>query len=182
MPCDLTQGLSGITCRDNTGGIATVYLTELANIDTITYDTDGSILTFSMDVGTQFWEYAQLKQTSEWEENFKTVAENGTFGWDQLLKIRLFKRDSNKRKEIQLLAQNTLVAIVKDMNTDGSGNPYYWLLGEVRGLDLADGSKYTSGKNVSDLNGWDLSFAGAEAQKARQVLYSLIPILIQPAT
>ena len=159
-----------------------MYLTELSNIDTITYDTDGSILTFTLDVGKQFWEYAQLKQTSEWEENFKTVAENGTFGWEQLLKIRLFKRDQNKRNEIQLLAQNTLVAIVKDMNTDSGGHPYYWLLGEVRGLDLADGSKYTSGKNLSDLNGWDLSFSGAEAQKARQVLYSLIPNLIIPAT
>ena len=181
MPCALTQGISSITCRDNTGGIATVYLTELANIDTVTHAVDGSISAISMLVGTQFWEYAQLKQTSNWDENYKTVAENGTFGWEQELNIRLFKRDQNKRNEIQLLAQNTIVAIVKDMNNDGT-DPYYWLLGEVRGLDLADGSKYTSGKVLSDMNGWDLKFTGAEAQKARQIDASIIANLLLPAS
>jgi hypothetical protein len=61
-----------------------------------------------------------------------------------------------------LLAQNTLVAVVKD------NNGKYWYLGKQRGLDLTGGSAGT-GTADGDRSGYTLTFTGAEPALAPEV-------------
>lgn len=175
MACALTQGFTTLDCKDNTGGVIEFLITELANVETV-IDTDGLITAITMAPGSQFWEYKQLKETAQWTEELKTTPANGTIAYNQTANIVLFKRDTAKRNEIKLLSQNVVCIIVKDKN--GS----YWLLGETQGCDLADGSKYDSGKAGTDKNGWDLAFGAVEHEPAKEVDSSLIAALLIPAS
>ncbi len=174
MACAITSGISSIDCRDNAAGITEVYLTELSNKDTIAYTSD-VITTFTLATGKQFWVFQQIKESSDWNETPKINIQGGTIGWEQDVTIVIPKRTTTKRNIITELAQNTLMCIVKDLNG------LYWLIGEVRGADLSDGSKYTSGKVISDANAWTLQFKAAEGSQAREVDSTLIPDLIVPA-
>jgi hypothetical protein len=173
MSCALTQGFDTLDCKDNTGGVIEFLITELANLESIT-TTDGAITAITMAPGSQFWEYKQLKETADWTEDLKATPANGTIAYNQTANLVLFKRDTEKRNEIMLLAQNTVAIIVKDKN--GS----YWLLGEEQGCDLADGSKYASGKAGTDKNGWDLVFSAVEHEPAKEVDGTLISTLLIP--
>jgi hypothetical protein len=61
-----------------------------------------------------------------------------------------------------LLAQNSLVAVVKD------SNGIYWYLGKTRGIDLTAGSAAT-GTAQGDRSGFTLTFSGAEPAMAPSV-------------
>lgn len=174
MACAITAGISSIDCRDNAAGITEVFITELANKNAIAY-TSEKITTFTLTVGKQFWAFQQIKESSEWNETPKINIQGGTIGWEQDVTIVIPKRTTTKRNIITELAQNTLMIICLDLNG------LYWLLGEVRGCDLADASKYASGKVISDANAWTLQFKGAEGVQAREVDSALIAALIVPA-
>ena len=174
MACALTQGISALECRNNAGGVSTVYLTEFANVETYTL-TAGVLTSITMAVGTQFWQYSQLKETSDFKEDFKISATKGTIGYEQTVSLFIPKRDTEKRNELYLLAQNTIMVIVKDLNG------YYKMIGLERGADLNDGSTYNTGKAVSDDNAWSLNLMAKEGIPAPEVDATLIADLIIPA-
>jgi len=175
MACALTQGLSALECRSNAGGVAAIYITELENVESYTL-TAGVITAMTLATGKQFWTYAQLKETSDWKEDFKISSSKGTIGYEQSVSLFIPKRDTTKRNELYLLAQNTVMVIVKDLNG------YYVVVGLVRGADLADGSTYTSGKAISDDNAWSLNLQAKEGQPAPELDATLIADLLLPAS
>ena len=168
MSCALTQGYT-LDCRDSLGGIVEVYFTEAANV-TATTEASGVITSLTKDTGKRFWKYALVKDTSMFNQTITASVANGTVFYTQELQIILNKLQTNTRNEILLLAQNSLVAVVKDSN----GN--YWYLGKTRGIDLTAGSAAT-GTAQGDRSGFTLTFSGAEpamAPSVAQAVYSAL--------
>ena len=168
MSCALTQGYS-LDCRDSLGGIVEVYFTEAANVTTTT-EASGVITALTKATGKRFWKYALVKDTSMFNQTITASVANGTVFYTQELQIILNKLQTNTRNEILLLAQNSLVAVVKDSN----GN--YWYLGKTRGIDLTAGSAAT-GTAQGDRSGFTLTFSGAEpamAPSVAQAVYSAL--------
>jgi hypothetical protein len=168
MSCALTQGYS-LDCRDSLGGIVEVYFTEAANVTTTT-EASGVITALTKATGKRFWKYALVKDTSMFNQTITASVANGTVFYTQELQIILNKLQTNTRNEILLLAQNSLVAVVKDSN----GN--YWYLGKTRGIDLTAGSAAT-GTAQGDRSGFTLTFSGAEpamAPTVAQAVYSAL--------
>ena len=69
---------------------------------------------------------------------------------------------TNTRNELLLLAQNSLVAVVKD------SNGIYWYLGKTRGIDLTANAAST-GTAQGDRSGFTLTFTGSEPELAPSV-------------
>ena len=72
------------------------------------------------------------------------------------------KNDADNRNVLKVLAQSTLLIIVKDQNN------LYWVVGESNGADLT-ASTVGAGKAYGDLNGSTVSFEGKESAPARQI-------------
>jgi hypothetical protein len=175
MSCLLTSGINAQACKDGTPGVIKAYITDFANVTSYTI-VDGVITAMTLATGRQFWEYNQIKESSDWMEELIVNVQAGSIGYSQTLNIVIPKRDVPKRNELLLVAQNTLMIIVKD------ANELYWVLGLTRGCDLDSGSKYESGKKLGDNNGWTLVFKASEGQPAPAIAPTLIPTLIVPAS
>jgi len=164
MSCALTTGFT-LDCRNSNGGIEAVYFTELAKKGTVT-TTSGVITAFTLTSGN-FFKYELRKKTSQFEQNIQVSNESGTVYYEQNLTIKLDKLETTRRNEILLLAQNSLLAIIKD------NNGKYWLMGETRGATLSSG-KGSTGTSYSDLSGFELSFQAEEPELAKEIDPALI--------
>jgi len=173
MACALTQGYT-LDCRDSLGGIVEVYFTEAANVTTST-EASGVITALTKATGKRFWKYALVKDTSMFNQTITASVANGTVFYTQELQIILNKLQTNTRNEILLLAQNSLVAVVKD------SNGIYWYLGKTRGIDLTAGSAAT-GTAQGDRSGFTLTFSGAEPAMAPSVNQSVYSALETPGS
>lgn len=173
MACALTQGYT-LDCRDSLGGIVEVYFTEAANVTTST-EASGVITALTKAAGKRFWKYALVKDTSMFNQTITASVANGTVFYTQELQIILNKLQTNTRNEILLLAQNSLVAVVKD------SNGIYWYLGKTRGIDLTAGSAAT-GTAQGDRSGFTLTFSGAEPAMAPSVNQSVYSALETPGS
>ena len=160
MSCVLTQGYT-LDCRDSLGGIVEVYFTEAANV-TATTEASGVITALTKAAGKRFWKYELVKDTSMFNQTLNASVQNGTVFYGQELQIVLNKMQTNTRNELLLLAQNSLVAVVKD------SNGIYWYLGKTRGIDLTANAAST-GTAQGDRNGFTLTFSGAEPALAPSV-------------
>jgi len=88
--------------------------------------------------------------------------ENGTNFWEQAVSLIFTKNDSALRNSLKLLAQSTLLVIVKDQNGK------YWVVGEQNGADLT-ASTQSAGKAYGDLNGSTVTITGKEPCPAREI-------------
>ena len=182
MGCLLTNGIAR-GCRDNTGGIKRVLITNKTNIDTISPEQgatgspsdEGEITSVDMELGTQFFEFKPNKLSSNWVENIQSNVQNGTIGYEQVLTLMFSKNEAEKRNQIKLMGQAEMVAIVEDYNNK------YFMLGEVMGLELSGGSS-ASGTALTDMNGWNITLSGSEHEPAREVDSDIIDVLLEEAT
>jgi hypothetical protein len=165
MACALTQGYT-LDCRDSLGGIVEVYFTEAANVTSVT-EASGAISAITKTTGKRFWKYELVKDTSMINQTLTASVQNGTVFYAQELQIVLNKLQTNTRNEILLLAQNSLVAVVKD------SNGLYWYLGKTRGIDLTAGTA-ASGTAQGDRSGFQLTFTGSEPAFAPSVASGII--------
>ena len=178
MSCLLTSGIAKC-CRDNSGGLKRVLITNKINVasispvqgETSSPADDGVIDTITMDGSAVFYEFIPNKMSSNWVENIQSNVQNGTIGYEQVLTLVFAKNEANKRNQIKLLGQAELVAIVEDYN-----NKYFYL-GEVNGLELSGGSS-ASGTALTDLNGWNVTLTGMEHEPAREVTASIVDALL----
>lgn len=173
MSCVLTSGYT-LDCRDNVGGIETIYITELANKNAITA-ASGVITAFTLTTGKQFWTYNIQKETASITENIPDGIANGTLHYEQTLVMTLRKLQATLRNEIYLLAQNNLMIIVK-LRTGK-----YFLLGQNTGMELQTLAS-TSGTAMGDASGYTLTFIGKETTGMQEVTSSLITTLTAPAS
>lgn len=168
MACALTQGYT-LDCRDNVGGIKTVYIAELSRKSALTIAASGFVTAFTLTSGI-FFTYQLEKETSSLTENIQTNDVNGTLFFEQDLMFTIRKLQASSRNEIKLLAQNRLMVIVLDRNGK------YWLLGSDNGCELQP-STGASGTAMGDFNGYTLNFKAKEETPMPEVSSSLISAL-----
>ena len=171
--CDITSGFT-LGCRDNTGGIANLYILS----GSITSVTDASEGLISGITGSgEFYKFELFRQTSDFSEAITSTPENGTVFYEQTLNAVFFKLQSSTRNQVKVLAQNPNLKIIVETNNgtvDGVGR--YWLLGEDRGMQLLSGTGAT-GTAFGDLNGYSLTFTGQEPNPASEISGSLADAL-----
>ena len=167
--CDITSGFT-LGCRDNTGGIANLYILS-GSIDSVVDASEGLIETISGS--GEFYKFELFRQTSDFSEAITSTPENGTVFYEQTLNAVFFKLQSSTRNQVKVLAQNPNLKVVVETNNgtvDGVGR--YWLLGEDRGMQLLSGTGAT-GTAFGDLNGYSLTFTGQEPNPASEISGSL---------
>lgn len=167
--CDITSGFT-LGCRDNTGGIANLYILS-GSIDSVVDASEGLIETISGS--GEFFKFELFRQTSDFSEAITSTPENGTVFYEQSLNAVFFKLQSSTRNQVKVLAQNPNLKVVVETNNgtvDGVGR--YWLLGEDRGMQLLSGTGAT-GTAFGDLNGYSLTFTGQEPNPASEISGSL---------
>jgi hypothetical protein len=169
MSCNLTQGFP-LACKDSVGGIKTLFLLEQSNVATFTASGQ-TVISLTLNAGKIFWEYDLRKATSEMTSAITTSEANGSTFYKTDIKFVMYKMDANKWGELQSLAQQLVVAIVRDNNNN------YWFVGYVNGGNLLT-SQGKTGKAFGDLNGFDLSLEFEEPNPLYLVPASLIPALI----
>lgn len=165
MACALTSGFN-LDCRDSNGGINTIYVATFSDADSFT-EASGVITAVTLSPSRVFYEYQVRRYTSVAVETITGSQENGTIFYDQLVTAYLDKMATDKRIQIQLLAQNYLYVIVKD------NNGRYWWYGKTRGLMLNAGTAGT-GTAAGDRNGYELPFSGQEPSMAQEVAEAVI--------
>ena len=171
--CDITSGFT-LGCRDNTGGIANLYILS-GSITTVADASEGLIS--GITGSGEFYKFELFRQTSDFTEAITSTPENGTVFYEQTLQAVFFKLQSSTRNQVKVLAQNPNLKIIVETNNgtvDGVGR--YWLLGEDRGMQLLSGTGAT-GTAFGDLNGYTLSFTGQEPNPSSEVSGSLADAL-----
>lgn len=171
MACALTQGYT-IDCRDQAGGVKSIYLIEIDNVSGVT-SAAGIVTAISKANNKRFWKYNLQRATAEASEEIQASLENGTIFYAQALSIVLNKLQASTRNEIVLLAQNRLLAVIETQAEK------YWLYGKVNGLMLA-GGKAGTGKAFGDRSGYELNFTGEEKDLALEVTQGIIAGLETP--
>ena len=160
MPCALTTGYS-LDCKDSAGGITEVYFIEEANV-TAMATASGVVTGLTKASGKRFWKYELPKETGSFTHNPTVSTENGTLFFEQNLTIVVNKLAADINTELKLLAQNIVIAVVKDNNNK------FWMLGKERGLDMS-GSTSGSGTAFGDRSGYSLVFVGKEPDQLYEV-------------
>jgi len=159
MSCILDNGYQ-LGCKDSLGGIKQVYIASFNDAEVFTYDAEDVIDTAT---GTEdFYTFEQRNEQGEFTQTGNHSVENGTNFWEQVVSLVFTKNDAADRNTLKVLAQSTLLVIVKDQNG------IYWLVGETNGADLT-ASTASAGKSYSDLNGTTISITGKEAAPAREM-------------
>ena len=169
MPCILTEGVT-LDCRQGVGGVKKIYLTEFANVSTIT-SSSGSVSAITMVSGKKFWTIELELEDAQFDENATVSIENGTTFYEQTLTFSVYKMTAKNRNIVRLLTQNRLMVIVQD------ADDVYHLAGETRALHLT-ASATSTGKAMGDKNGYSITLTGKEPLPCNKVNSGVISGII----
>jgi hypothetical protein len=160
MACNLTAGIQ-IGCRDNTGGLKTLWITDYTNVSSIT-QTTGDTITAISGSGT-FYEFQLIRTSSQLTETVNASLENGTVFYQGEIVTYFNKLGQDKRNILKTLAQSQRLAIVAEDN-----NGQYFYLGQTYGCFISAGTSVT-GKALGDANGYNLTFQYLEPNPMNQL-------------
>jgi hypothetical protein len=163
MACELTKG-RGLDCKIATGGIKAVYFVQHADATVAT--TAGAVS--DLDLTTNLFKYTLPRGTGSFTETIQPSSENGTVFYEPSVNIKLHKLTVADRNEINLIAVNRLLIFVETNVKDDNGKNKIWCLGVDNGMELSAGTSQT-GAGFGDMNGYDLTFTGAESEPALYV-------------
>ncbi len=158
MACELTKG-RGLDCKDIMGGIKAVYFVQ--HEDATIAHSSGSVS--DIDLTTNLFKYTLPRGTGSFTETIQPSVENGTVFYEPAVTIMLHKMTVADRNEIKLLAQNRLIIFVETNATISNGHTNIWCLGVENGMELTAGTTAT-GAGFADMNGYNLTFTGAESE------------------
>lgn len=157
MSCDLSRGRA-LECRDQVGGVKFVWFIAYENLPTLTVDGDEQITAF--DTGSDIFYKYNLQTGGAGFTQAIQVGEGGTPYYENTLEIDLQRLTKEDRKEITLMARNTLCAVIEDFN----GNVFF--AGTEGGLTVTGGEVKT-GKAIGDMSGYSLILTGQERTMAK---------------
>lgn len=149
MSCNLTAGIT-LGCRDNVGGLKTMWITDFCNISNITQST-GDTITQISGTGT-FYCFELIRTSSQHTETVNASLEAGTVFYQGEVVTYFSKLDQAKRNILKTLAQSQRLAVVVEDN-----NGTYFYLGQTYGCFISAGSSVT-GKALGDANGYNITF------------------------
>jgi hypothetical protein len=164
MSCNLTAGIA-LGCRDNVGGLKTMWITDFTNITNIT-STTGETITSISGSGT-FYEFQLIRTSSQHTETVNASLENGTVFYQGETVTYFVKLEQAKRNILKTLAQSQRLAIVIEDN-----NGQYFYLGQTYGCFISAGTSVT-GKALGDQNGYNMTFQYLEPNPMNQLAGSL---------
>ena len=164
MACNLTGGIA-LGCRDNVGGLKTMWITDYTNIASVTQST-GDTITQISGSGT-FYEFQLIRTSSQHTETVNASLENGTVFYQGETVTFFSKLEQAKRNILKTLAQSQRLAIVVEDNT---GALFY--LGQTYGCYVTAGTSVT-GLNLGDRNGYNITFGYLEPNPMNQLSGSL---------
>jgi hypothetical protein len=167
MSCNLSAGIQ-LGCRDNTGGLKTIWITDYPNVLSITQST-GDTITAISGTGT-FYEFQLIRTSSQLTETVNASLENGTVFYQGEVVTYFSKLSQDKRNIMKTLAQSQRLAIVAEDN-----NGQYFYLGQTYGCFISAGTSVT-GKALGDQNGYNLTFQYLEPNPMNQLSGSLASI------
>lgn len=153
MSCNLTAGIQ-LGCRDNVGGLKTMWITDYCNVDSITLNGTDEITQIS-GTGT-FYCFELIRTSSQHTETVNASLENGTVFYQGETVTYFSKLDQAKRNILKTLAQSQRLAIIIEDN-----NGSYFYLGQTYGAYVSAGTSVT-GKALGDQNGYNITFAYLE--------------------
>jgi hypothetical protein len=153
MACNLTAGIA-LGCRDNVGGLKTMWITDYTNIASLTQST-GDTITQISGSGT-FYEFQLIRTSSQHTETVNASLENGTIFYGGECVTFFAKLDQAKRNILKTLGQSQQLAIVIETN-DGS----YFYLGQTYGCYVTAGTSVT-GLGLGDRQGYNITFGYLE--------------------
>lgn len=173
--CSLTQNIP-LDCRQTTGGIKSIFVTNLLNQSTPPTSSGGTVTAYTLTAagGFKFFRYDFRKATGSWTETATLSDPNWTIYYAGDIKIQFTKLEVNKQQELHLLAQNDLIVIILD------NNGQYWLTSTTNGCTLTKVDGVT-GKNFGDLNGYTLEMKYQEPLPALLLPANLLPPLLLPS-
>ena len=167
MACNLTSGIA-LGCRDNTGGLATLWITDYTNVTSLTQST-GDTITAISGTGT-FYEFQLIRTSSQLTETVNASLENGTVFSQGEIVTYFSKLGQDKRNILKTLAQSQRLAIVAEDN-----NGQYYLCGQTYGCFISAATSVT-GKALGDANGYNMTFQYLEPNPMNQLSGSLASI------
>lgn len=165
----MTTGYNDRTCTNGKGGIKSVILFPVANASGITLTANAIT---AMTVTGEVFQYKLKSNLSSYTSPIRVNKDNGTLWYEQSLSMVLASDTKELRAEIHLLAQNEVMCLVE--KADGT----YVALGVGEGLQVADGSEYTSGVLKSDRNGHVIALTGLENDEVPDVADAIITTLL----
>ncbi len=167
MACNLSAGIQ-LGCRDNTGGLKTLWITDYTNVLSITSST-GDTITAISGTGT-FYEFQLIRTSSQLTETVNASLENGTVFYQGEVVTYFNKLGQDKRNILKTLAQSQQLAICAEDN-----NGQYFYLGQTYGCFISAGTSVT-GKALGDQNGYNMTFQYLEPNPMNQLSGSLSSI------
>jgi hypothetical protein len=167
MACNLSAGIQ-LGCRDNTGGLKTIWITDYTNVTSLTSST-GDTITAISGSGT-FYEFQLIRTSSQLTETVNASLENGTVFYQGEVVTYFNKLGQDKRNILKTLAQSQRLAIVAEDN-----NGQYFYLGQTYGCFISAGTSVT-GKALGDQNGYNMTFQYLEPNPMNQLSGSLSSI------
>lgn len=168
MSCNLTAGIT-LGCRDNVGGLKTMWITDFCNIASITQST-GDTITQISGTGT-FYCFELIRTSSQHTETVNASLEAGTVFYQGETVTYFSKLEQAKRNILKTLAQSQRLAIVVEDN-----NGSYFLLGQTYGSFISAGSSVT-GKALGDANGYNMTFQYLEPNPMNQLSGALSSVV-----
>ena len=176
MSCDITSGFT-LGCRDNAGGVKTVYILGDTGAAVDSYTTAGTNGEIDSMTGTgNFYEFELVKQTSSFTEAINADDAAGTVFFQQDLVMVFHKMEASKRNQIKLLAQAPNLKVVVE---DNNGKQFF--LGAHNGLTLSAGTAGT-GTAFSERNGYEITLTGLEPEGAQELDGTLSTITLTGIT
>ena len=176
--CEMTAGYSK-PCRDEKGGIKSVYFIQLEHISSMTVsaskEVTAIVLTAPSGGTARAWRYKLEMNLSSFTDTLTGSRDNGTLFSAQQLTMILNDNRQATRNQLMLLAQNDLVAIVELANGD------FEMLGAYNGLTLTTDER-ASGVIKSDRSGHTITMDGQEDELAFKVDSTIIAGLVIPVS
>jgi len=162
MACDITAGFS-LGCRDNAGGIKSLYILSGSLPETGVTETAGQVTDLS---GTGiFYQFDLTRGTSDFTETINGSTENGTVFYESTINAVFLKMQSSLRNQMKVLAQNPDLKLVVETNNAGTEGDKFFYVGKVYGGQLNGGQGQT-GTAIGDANGYTLTFTAQEPEPA----------------
>lgn len=168
MSCNLTSGIQ-LGCRDNVGGLKTMWITDFCNIASITQST-GDTITQISGTGT-FYCFELIRTSSQHTETVNASLEAGTVFYQGETVVYFAKLEQAKRNILKTLAQSQRLAVVVEDN-----NGAFFLLGQTYGAFISAGSSVT-GKALGDAAGYNMTFQYLEPNPMNELSGSLSSVV-----
>ena len=162
MACDITAGFS-LGCRDNAGGIKTLYILSGSLPESGVTEASGEVTALT---GTGiFYQFDLTRGTSDFTETINGSTENGTVFYESTINAVFLKMQSSLRNQMKVLAQNPDLKIIVETNNAGTEGDKFFYVGKTYGAQLNGGQGQT-GTAIGDANGYTLTFTAQEPEPA----------------